>query len=85
MTAEDTGTYTEQCVDAAADVLIETAWDGPLDSVKGSRAQLLQIFDLDISGVNVAAAESQQPKQISNKRADENASYQALINDGSRL
>lgn len=85
MTAEDTGTYTEECVDEAADVLIETAWDGPPESVKAPRAQLLRIFDLDISGVNTAAADSQQPKQIGSKQADENASYQALINDGSRL
>ena len=87
MTIEDIGLYNEDCLEAAYDVLTEVAWDGPLEQVKAARSQLLQIFKLDASNCcnSTAAAELQQSRQVSSKRADENASYQALINDGSRL
>ena len=85
MTAEDTGPYTEESIDAAADVLVETAWDGSLDVVKAARIQLLQIFELDVSEPKTAPDQMQKSAASSSKRDDENASYQALINDGSRL
>lgn len=85
MTIEDTGVYDEECLDAAFDILTEVAWDGSLEHVKAARSQLLQIFELDAPDASTAAAESQQLRPVSDKRADENSSYQALINDGSRL
>lgn len=87
MTVEEMGLYDEDCLEAAYDVLTEVAWDGPVEQVKTARAQLLQIFKLDALDCrsSTAAAELQQSRQVGSKRADENASYQALINDGSRL
>lgn len=87
MTIEDMGLYDEDCLEAAYDVLTEVAWDGPVEQVKAARAQLLQIFQLDAPDCcsSTAAAELQQMRQVGSRRADENASYQALINDGSRL
>lgn len=86
MTVEDTGVFDEECLDAAYDILTEVAWDGPLEHVKATTSQLLQIFKLDAPDASTAAADLQQQlRPVSNKRADENASYQALINDGSRL
>ncbi len=83
MTVEDTGLYSEELLDQAYDVLTEIAWDGPLESVKSAKAQLLKIFELTLD-VD-AASDTQWPGVSSTKRTDENASYQALINDGSRL
>ncbi len=85
MTVEDTGVYDEECLDAAFDILTEVAWDGPIEHVKAARSQLLQIFQLGAPESSKATAELQQLKPVSSKRGDENASYQALINDGSRL
>lgn len=85
MTVEDTGVYDEACLDAAFDILTEVAWDGPIENVKAARSQLLHIFQLSAPESNKATAELQHLKPVSGKRADENASYQALINDGSRL
>lgn len=85
MTVEDTGVYDEECLDAAFDILTEVAWDGSLEHVKAARSQLLQIFKLDAPDSSTAAAKLEQSRPIGSKRADENASYQALINDGSRL
>ena len=85
MTIEDTGVYDEECLDAAFDILTEVAWDGSLEHVKPARSQLLQIFKLDAPDTSTAAAELQQLRPVGSKRADENSSYQALINDGSRL
>ncbi len=83
MTVEDTGLYSEELLDQAYDVLTEIAWDGPLESVKSAKAQLLKLFELTLD-VD-AASDTQRPGVSSTKRTDENASYQALINDGSRL
>jgi hypothetical protein len=83
MTVEDTGLYSEELLDQAYDVLTEIAWDGPLESVKSAKAQLLKLFELTLD-VD-AASDTQWPGVSSTKRTDENASYQALINDGSRL
>lgn len=85
MTIEDMGLYDADCLDAAYDVLTEIAWDGPLEHVKAARSRLLQIFKLETPDCSTDAAELQQSRQVGSKRADENASYQALINDGSRL
>ena len=83
MTIEDTGLYFEEVLDQAYDVLTEIAWDGPLESVKSAKAQLLKVFELTSN--EDGASDTQQPGVSSTKRTDENASYQALINDGSRL
>ncbi|KAL0043717.1 hypothetical protein WJX82_009809 [Trebouxia sp. C0006] len=83
MTVEDTGLYSEEALDQAYDVLTEIAWDGPLESVKSAKAQLLNVFELT-SNEN-GESDLQRPDVSSTKRTDENASYQALINDGSRL
>lgn len=82
MTVEDTGVYDEECLDAAFDILTEVAWDGPVEHVKAARSQLLHVFQLGAPESSKAAAEL---KPVGGKRADENASYQALINDGNRL
>ena len=83
MTVEDTGLYSEEVLDQAYDVLTEIAWDGPLESVKAAKAQLLNVFELTSN--EDGASDLQRPDVSSTKRTDENASYQALINDGSRL
>ncbi len=83
MTVEDTGLYSEELLDQAYDVLTEIAWDGTLESVKSAKAQLLKVFELTSN--EDGASDMQQPGVSSTKRTDENASYQALINDGSRL
>ena len=84
MTIEDSGFYSEDMLDQAYDVLTEIAWDGPLENVKSARKQLLTIFELKLS-VSESASDVQRPNVSASKRTDENASYQALINDGSRL
>lgn len=83
MTVEDTGLYSEEALDQAYGVLTEIAWDGPLESVKSAKAQLLQTFELTSN--EDGASDVQQLDVSSTKRTDENASYQALINDGSRF
>ncbi len=85
MTVEDTGAYLEEALDLAYDVLTEVAWDGPLEPVKAARTRLLQIFELKTSESDASSADLQEAIVPSSKRTDENASYQALINDGSRL
>lgn len=85
MTLEDTAVYGEECLDAAFDILTEVAWDGPMEHVKAARSQLLQVFQLGAPESSKATAELQHSTPVRGKRADENASYQALINDGSRL
>ena len=85
MTVEDTGVYDEECLDAAFDILTEVAWDGSLELVKAARSQLLQTFQLDAPDSSTATAKLEPLRSIGSRRADENASYQALINDGGRL
>ena len=85
LTVEDSEVYDEECLDAAFDILTEVAWDGALEHVQAARSRLLQIFKLDGPDFSTATAKLQQTRPADSKRADENASYQALINDGSRL
>lgn len=85
MTIEDSGVYSEDCLELAYDVLTEVAWDGPLENVKAAQSQLLNIFELQASECDAVGAAMQVPNTSNRNRTDENASYQALINDGSRL
>ena len=84
LTVEDSGTYSEEMLEPAYDVLTEVAWDGPVESVRMARSKLLQIFGMQ-QGQPESAVEAQTFDASNSRKHDENASYQALINDGSRL
>ena len=84
LTIEDSGAYDEDMLEPAYDVLTEVAWDGPVEAVKAARAQLMSIFKLQQSQSDSAVELVKHAVSII-KKMDDNASYQALINDGSRL
>lgn len=85
MTIEDEGTYAEHVLEQAYDVLTEVAWDGPVEVVRPARNRLLDVFDLKAADSSEASSDLQQLVLSSSKRRDENASYQALIDTGSRV
>ncbi|KAK9814241.1 hypothetical protein WJX72_002759 [[Myrmecia] bisecta] len=70
--------------DSLLDLLTETAWDGPLEVIRAARASLYAPL-----GLTQAAVPVRQPKAIGGAdvrvaRADENASYQSLIDNVER-
>lgn len=85
MTIEDEGVYAEHVLEQAYDVLTEVAWDGPVEVVRPARNRLLDVFDLKAADSTEASTDLQQLVMSSSKRRDENASYQALIDTGSRV
>lgn len=85
MTIEDNGIYPEDVLEQAYDVLTELAWDGSVELVRPAKTRLLELFGL-AADTSETLLESQDIRlSHSSKKTDENASYQALINDGSRL
>lgn len=85
MTIEDDGMYAEDVLEHAYDVLTEVSWDGPVEVVKQAKNRLLGFFGLSTADSSEASADTQQPGYSSSKRHDENASYQSLIDTGSRV
>ena len=85
MTIEDNGIYPEDVLEHAYDVLTELAWDGPVELVRPAKTRLLELFGLG-ADASVTLLESADIRSSnSSRKMDENASYQALIDDGSRL
>lgn len=77
-----------QDVDAAAELVLRTPWDGALAEVRPARARVLRLMGLPepvpaASGGSAGGSEQQEavasaaPAQAAG--ADENASYQALL------
>lgn len=85
MTVEDDGVYAEDVLEQAYDVLTEVAWDGPTEEVRPARNRLLGIFGLAVADDPAYNVSQQLDTLPGSKRHDENASYQALIDTGSRV
>lgn len=85
MIIEEEGMYAEDILEQAYDVLTEIAWDGPIEMVKPAKQRLLGVFGLAAVDNTEGSADMQNLELTSSKRADENASYQSLIDTGSRV
>ena len=77
--------YAEDVLEQAYDVLTELAWDGPIEMVRPAKHRLLCVFGFAAVDQTEGSADVQEVELTSSKRADENASYQALIDTGSRV
>lgn len=76
-----------QDVDAAAELVLATPWDGPLAAVRPARAQVFRLMGLPepvpaAPGGGAGGSEQQEAGGAAAAQAaaaDENASYQALL------
>lgn len=71
---------TEAVLDAAADVLLCTTWDGDIDATKVARDELAKMLRVQLPKMRAAAAAGRAGAQ-----RDENSSYQSLIDDFARF
>lgn len=69
----------EDAAEAAQEAVLEATWDGDMDAVKEARAQLSQLLQVPIPAMKAPAAGA--AKKVVR---DENASYQALLDDFAR-
>lgn len=84
-------TMCEDDLDAALDVLLTAAWDGPLDTVRSSREELASRLHIDIKTRKVARVAHGRGTggQGENVGVDtlptaEQESYQSLLDDAAR-
>ncbi|KXZ49841.1 hypothetical protein GPECTOR_19g292 [Gonium pectorale] len=71
----------ESVAEAACDQLLLTGWDGDLDAAKAARDQLAGLLGVEVPRMKAPAAGA-VGKQAATR--DENASYQALLDDFAR-
>lgn len=70
-----------QDVDAAAELVSNTAWDGPLESVRQARSQVFACFGMpEPVTVSARPPSGGAPADAGPHASDENASYAALLN-----
>lgn len=69
----------------ALDLLLSTPWDGPLEGARGARNALAALLGLEVRSRLVGAAGGVATGVAALRvRADENASYQSLLDDAAR-
>lgn len=82
----DVPAFDEASHEAALEVLLTTAWDGPLEGARAARNQLAGLLGLQVKTRLVTTGKGAAGGGVAGWRVadDENASYQALLNDAAR-
>ncbi|EFJ45543.1 hypothetical protein VOLCADRAFT_94333 [Volvox carteri f. nagariensis] len=70
----------EQVAEAACDLLLLTSWEGDLDAAKAARDELAALVGVTVPKMKAQAAAG----RVAAVARDENASYQALLDDFAR-
>ncbi|GLI66672.1 hypothetical protein VaNZ11_010602, partial [Volvox africanus] len=76
------GTPLEQVAEAACDLLLSSPWDGELDAAKAARDELAALVGVTVPKMKAPAVAT--GRMVAAAVQDENASYQALLDDFAR-
>ncbi|GIL68790.1 hypothetical protein Vafri_22026 [Volvox africanus] len=76
------GTPLEQVAEAACDLLLSSPWDGELEAAKAARDELAALVGVTVPKMKAPAAAT--GRMAAAAVQDENASYQALLDDFAR-
>lgn len=70
----------EESVEIGLELLGETAWDGPIEGIRGKREKLFDLFQLQKPASVTNSAPLTDVRKLKQVSRDENQSYAALLN-----